>query len=437
MARTLLDCPKPPALEVNEKAARDAHHPNTLTKRYTVDAITPIFGGGVKPAVNDPVTLIRPSSIRGHLRFWWRATRGAQCASVKDLRRREGEIWGTTEKPSSVSVNVALDKRKPGRPEACAVFPPNANLSEFKSDYPGYALFPFQGNCKKNKPIGMCTRDVRFRLTVRYPASEEKEVEAALWAWVNFGGIGARTRRGCGTLYCPDFAPAAADRIDSWLSAARARYDLAAAPKQLPWPTLGPAPLIHPVSSTPMDAWKTAVAVMQKFRQGPGVGRNGTRGRSRWPEADSLRALTGRGDPIHQESITIKDPEHKPAFPRAKLGLPIIFHFKDEPGLDKEIELSPKNATRMASPLILRPLGFGDGSRAVPMVLRLMALGPAGLRLENAGVSPALTAENISREDMATYDGSPMRNRSRRGSALEAFLRFAKEDEQGFKEVKP
>jgi len=44
-------------------------HPGFETKSYYIQVITPIFGGGTEAGVNDPVTLIRPSSIRGHLRF--------------------------------------------------------------------------------------------------------------------------------------------------------------------------------------------------------------------------------------------------------------------------------------------------------------------------------------------------------------------------------
>lgn len=47
-----------------------SHHPGTIPKKYAIEVITPLFGGGVEAGKNDPITLIRPSSIRGHLRFW-------------------------------------------------------------------------------------------------------------------------------------------------------------------------------------------------------------------------------------------------------------------------------------------------------------------------------------------------------------------------------
>ena len=87
----------------------------------------------------------------------------------------------------------------------------------------------------------------------------------------------------------------------------------------------------------------------------------------------------------------------------------------------------------MASPVILRPLAFGDGSRSLPMILRLVAPGPAPLRLK--GLPHEFGSQHISRPDLATYPGSPLRNRSKAGSALEAFLTFARE--QGFKHATP
>ncbi len=45
-------------------------------RRY--ELITPLFGGGVEPAHSDPITVVRATEIRGHLRFRWRATRGGQ-----------------------------------------------------------------------------------------------------------------------------------------------------------------------------------------------------------------------------------------------------------------------------------------------------------------------------------------------------------------------
>jgi CRISPR-associated protein Cmr1 len=45
--------------------------------------IIPVFGGDFEARELHPVNLIRAGSIRGHLRFWWRATAGARYASAE------------------------------------------------------------------------------------------------------------------------------------------------------------------------------------------------------------------------------------------------------------------------------------------------------------------------------------------------------------------
>jgi CRISPR-associated protein Cmr1 len=117
-----------------------------------------------------------------------------------------------------------------------------------------------------------------------------------------------------------------------------------------------------------IDAWDKTVKALQRFRQGPDLGRNrgeGNRpGRSRWPEPDSIRRLTHRHAAKHA-------PEHPVdgVYPRAAFGLPIIFHFKD-PGEPQDQTLIPDHdADRMASPLILRP--YWNGQRYQPAALLL------------------------------------------------------------------
>src|SRR5581483_6470454 len=82
--------------------------------------ITPMFGGGVETRVNDPSFPIRPTSIRGQLQFWWRATVGAQYATLQELRAAQSAVWGDTTRASRVQVRVELLSVDP--PAACARF---------------------------------------------------------------------------------------------------------------------------------------------------------------------------------------------------------------------------------------------------------------------------------------------------------------------------
>src|SRR3954452_25021115 len=78
-----------------------------VTRTYRIELITPLFGGGVEAGENDSTMPIRGTSIRGQLQFWWRATRGAACESVEELRRRHRDVWGATDSASPVVVEVA------------------------------------------------------------------------------------------------------------------------------------------------------------------------------------------------------------------------------------------------------------------------------------------------------------------------------------------
>lgn len=439
MSRIIPPCPPEP--EIKESL----FSPGTKTRTYTIAVITPLFGGGTKPGVNDPITLIRPSSIRGHLRFWWRATRGAKYQTVEELRQCEGEVWGTTKQSSQVSIEVKSVST--GSEEACAVLQQHGTMPKFNDGYPPYALFSFQGNARERTPPAKARKNVEFSLALRYPAKVETEVQAALWAWVNFGGIGARTRRGCGALYCSEFAPSSTSRVADWLTNARKKYELPEKPQARPWSTFGIIYLALKNPQLTLTAWNEAIRIFQEFRQGVGVGRNLGRstnqpGRSRWPEADSLRALTGRGEARHFPSITASNLRENPAFPRAAFGLPIIFHFKDSADSPNDSELYPKERTRMASPIILRPLALDAGGQSVALIVQLSTPRLEVLVLKKLPANPELTASHISRPELAKYDKSPLgppapgkSPRSPTGSALEAFIAFAKE--KGFQECKP
>ncbi len=439
MSRTIMTpCPDAPKLQVDLKAETDEHYPDHKIKTYLIKVITPIFGGGVEAGENDPITLIRPSSIRGHLRFWWRATRGANFRSEKELYHREGEIWGTTDNPSSVELEVNISIL--GVEEACASVPPQKNYYKILDDYPSYALFPFQGNKREDIEPSKARKDLSFSLTICFPEGFRKDIEASIWAWVNFGGIGARTRRGCGALLCKVLAPPDEMGLEVWFQKKKKYYGISEFENKAGWPRLGSTFFVSKTPTLPVVAWKKAIDLMHQFRQGTPNGRNsgknGNRfGRSLWPEADSIRAISHLGDPNHKSSITLENLEEAPAFPRAEFGLPIIFQFPKEPKL-KAPEVYPKNKTRMASPIILRPLAFGNGTKAVPMVLKLSTPPVNEITLKVKRNPQDLERDfgetNIRRPELSRYPNSPM-NRSEKGSALEAFIAFA--IEKGFEEI--
>lgn len=449
-----------------------------ITEDYTIQIISPLFGGGAEAGKIDPGLPIRPSSIRGHLRFWWRATQGAKFDSVDKMHQREEEIWGGMENPSPVTIIVEQPQITTNDRSItdCIGSPQDFQVNRFGSE--GYVLFSAEDDS-----LLFFSQGISFKLTVSWlqdvklnelrrkeneklrqhnkPQKEDTieaidtDVREALCAWVNFGGIGARTRRGCGALYCESLA------IDN---------------KE----TLNKYPFkffLHTGTNnadrTANDAWEQSIEPLRKFRQTFRTDSHNKTirskkgdidimvpGRSLWPEADSIRKITdcalkppNLNNFDHSTPITPTE-----YFPRAEFGLPIVFHFADGPGRGKaRRDLDPpdvmvipttsdrKDGSRMASPIITRPFKFTTGS-FVPMIILLPQNKMPDLRLIGncRKLSFDIVSSNVQNPDLSKYPNSPMgiapstkKERSTKGSSLEAFIAYIQEREQGFTQVPP
>lgn len=356
--------------------------------------LTYVFGGGVKvkdhEKYRDTVTPVRAASVRGQLRFWWRACNPSRCNTIEELRQREGEVWGTTSQASKVEIAVLS---QPTPPRDIRVFEYNENgrlVSCRGMKEIAYGAFPLQPS-RDAQTATRATAGVlfdygssSFSLRFMYPEELRAEVEAALWAWETFGGLGGRTRRGFGAISRADlkeYPPA-----DSKLSTYKEN------------PRIDGVPSLHGSrfavakrsSVTALEAWKEGLGLLQKIRQGRDFGRNepprGSRkpaGRSRWPEPDEIRLLTEQSAPAHREPVV-----EVSRFPRAAFGMPIVFHFhpgsQDEPGSAgdpgmKPLQLQPVGFERFASPLIIRPLRIGASFHTAALALS-SALPPVELK---------------------------------------------------------
>ncbi|MGO9108074.1 MAG: type III-B CRISPR module RAMP protein Cmr1 [Thermoguttaceae bacterium] len=440
MPKEIPDCPTKP------NAAPEA------SRRYEVELITPMFGGGVEPRMNDPSFPIRPTAIRGQLQFWWRATIGAQYATLADLRAAQSAVWGSTERASLVQVLVENVQASDPVPCVDYFWDRNARKGkggfkanwehEFKVDgkpvkrtLPAYTLFPFQGKPPKggqgSQPEQMpdkCILNPSFGLRLRYPENIRQEVETAVWAWVNFGGVGSRTRRGCGALYCQDLAPTGIEALADWF-----KKFVPTSTSTHSWPTVSQIPLLRDEAQDPVTVWDRLIGIYRYFRQGEDFARNPGQGRSRYPEPETIRRITGRRMRRHAPWDDMPD-----GFPRAEFGLPIVFHFKDEDkGEPPTTTLNPfvegKALERMASPLILKPLALTK-DKALPLILCLNTprIQQVELQDENKQCLTPRHAVPI-RSSVFDAEGSPLHGLSTVGSALEAFLAFARAE--GFTEV--
>lgn len=341
----------------------------------TLDVISPLFGGGVHVDSDenrrqlkrpDPVTAVRGASIRGQLRFWWRATRGSRCATVDDMRTLEAKLWGAASSPGRISL--AVRGRVTTREEP--IFEMRQSRSGKWNPRPlgharsvAYAAFPLQPPGSKPMRLepgvlhwvqGKPTVQVRFDprgLDADEAAREWQGIQHAIDAWLTFGGLGGRTRRGFGAV-AGDTSTDPQQTLRRLKTASGALAGM---------PTLAEAELrvMDRRFSNAMQAVSAGLERLQAFRQGDGIGRNQGRernrpGRSRWPEPELIRELTRQSDPQHRQRFVGVDKT-----PRAEFGLPIIFHFKDRDD-PADTTLTPAGAERRASPIIIRPYPIGD-----------------------------------------------------------------------------
>ncbi|RME12613.1 MAG: type III-B CRISPR module RAMP protein Cmr1, partial [Ardenticatenia bacterium] len=366
---------KPPTFAppgVQPKAGR-------ITQVRTYKLITPLYGGGAETQTPDEVTVVRASEIRGLLRFWWRATRGGQFeGSLAKMRAAEEAIWGSAAgegKAGPSKVSLAIQNWKTNLREDVpfeVVRNKNGNPKiqpRPSSDVPPYAAFPLQP-AKEEATPGMKLPGVywgvSFDLVISFPAEMREEVEAALWAWETFGGVGARTRRGFGALElvaCEENGQS--KTLDKPLSNEAKQWILRKLqvhvvdgvwPDNVPHINHQPLLTLTRRKKDPTTVWGDLVQALQAFRQK----RHKKYGLSLWPEANVIRKV---------HNLPLKwppkagNPRLVEKFPRAHFGLPIIFHMPHDKRLKKDFTLrgqtppeGKKPIDRLASPLILRPL---------------------------------------------------------------------------------
>ena len=371
---------------------------NLITHVREYRLITPLFGGGVNPREADPITTVRATEVRGHLRFWWRATRGGQFdGDLARMKAAEDLLWGAAstkdrDRPSLVQVEVVItDRGRPFDPEDTAITDVRSSFS--------YVSFPLQNTG------ATVLEGVKFRLHIAYPSNYQSDIEAALWAWELFGGLGARTRRGFGAIARDGEVTLPADPLK-----VREEIEKQMMPEHLnitgQW--VDHVPHVHagfvllPFDTDAIRVWKRLFTLFKSFRQPRPQHRRwyldqrtnqrkqrSMPGRNHWPEPDEIRRRTRMRanftDPAGNVHDHSSDVSSVPAFPRAAFGLPIQFEFKDRQrgdpegknllrGVLRQADGITRLLERLASPLILRPIPCVGGYLGV--ALRLAGTNP-------------------------------------------------------------
>lgn len=182
--------------------------PVTLTAEFRI--VTPMFIGGADQSPSDG---IRPPSVKGALRFWWRALNWARycqdgtdhAEALRKLHKEESRLFGNAAKEENGKqlygqgqflLSVQSDKLK------CT--DKNQVHQQFASHsaarYLGYGLMEAFGANAGKLERGCINDGQQFTVKLRFRDEVDSSITNALIALGLLGGLGSRSRHGMGSL---------------------------------------------------------------------------------------------------------------------------------------------------------------------------------------------------------------------------------------------
>lgn len=181
---------------------------------FILKVITPLFMGGANQQAE-----IRTQSIKGLVRFWWRALKSEN--DIKKLRLEEVKIFGgqikekRNGKDESVAYKSKVNIYTQNINDEIKIFNDLKNQQKLQWYFNsverklegydrglGYIFYSVLENRNSEKRKNYIAPDSKFNIIIS--SSDEnalKQTLAAFWCAVYLGGFGARNRRGAGSVY--------------------------------------------------------------------------------------------------------------------------------------------------------------------------------------------------------------------------------------------
>jgi len=172
----------------------------SLLRNLTLTLDSPAFLAGAERSKDD--CKLRSASLRGQLRSWWR-TLHAGCMSVDNLRALEASLWGDTKGGGAIRFTI----EPTGNPKIDQYQHPKGGDSGVR-----YLAYGMDDGREADRQVRMVmnpgmtwTLKVRVRETKFDSRSIPRErvveqFEASLRLLTRFGGVGAKSRKGFGSL---------------------------------------------------------------------------------------------------------------------------------------------------------------------------------------------------------------------------------------------
>ncbi len=202
---------KPTEGEPSAALSPDFAKASFAIESFDLKLVTPAFLAGADQKRED--CDLRPATLRGLLRWWWRTMHAAHL-DRDTLKRLETAVWGDAK--SGSPVRLAVDYVKGGQPEQY-----NKKAQQFESlpkprsgqkvtqglFYASYGMAddPNKEN-RWSRPAGSCwrltltARSGRFSGVPLTPQQFLEQAKAALWLLTQYGGAGSRSRKGFGSF---------------------------------------------------------------------------------------------------------------------------------------------------------------------------------------------------------------------------------------------
>jgi CRISPR-associated protein Cmr1 len=178
------------------------HQMQILEAQYQI--VTPMFIGGAHQT-DEPE--IRPPSIKGALRFWWRALQWGSCLkgngghigrALKELYQKEADLFGAAAIENRFGQGMCQIKLKQVQPQGIEKDWPRNN--DAGAGFLGYGLDGTQNNPQHRQAIRQGKFTVCVTLKSGIQAEQIQQIHHALLAWGLLGGLGSRSRRGFGSV---------------------------------------------------------------------------------------------------------------------------------------------------------------------------------------------------------------------------------------------
>ncbi len=170
---------------------------NVIEAKFRI--VTPMFLGGADQQAED----IRPSSVKGMLRFWWRALNWSRLRGVagatdtsalSKLHDEEARLFGSAANDKTGGQGVFLLSVKQQKITPHTWLKVESQISYLL----GMGLYHFKNGVTRSSMAGEFSVALRFRDSAKQ--DERASVLSALQAFGLLGGLGSRQRRGLGSV---------------------------------------------------------------------------------------------------------------------------------------------------------------------------------------------------------------------------------------------